>query len=260
MNRWQARSYGPRCADRGVSIGGATRGSPGAVPLWVTGCYATAVRTVGEDLGTRIRRLREERGLTQMELARPLYTHAHVSTIEANKRRPSRAALEHFATKLNVDVDELLTGRPAGLAEQLRLQLAEARQKLSSSDRATALKMMRTVRRKAKAFELHRIEARALELQALAAEQTGDYDEGARTYREAQELLSDEAPTAWAYAVAGEMRCQLELGNVHYGIYLGESYLEGLDRSNMRSPDASLRVLSPLVHAYQAAGALEKAE
>ncbi|HEU4480838.1 MAG TPA: helix-turn-helix domain-containing protein, partial [Actinomycetota bacterium] len=216
--------------------------------------------TSAQELGKRLRKLREERGLTQLELARPNYTHAHVSTIEAGRRRPSEAALEHFAAKLDVDVDELLTGRPPGLAEEMRLELIEARRTLSGPDRAAALKTMRSVRRRAKAFGLPRIEARALELQAAAAEQTGDHEEAFRTYEEARRLLDAEAPTSWAYSIAGQIRCMLELGSIHHGIYIGENYLERLDRQDMKSPDAVMKVLSPLVHAYQAAGAFERAE
>ena len=58
-------------------------------------------------IGTRLRRLRTARGLTQKELAAPRYTHAYVSSIESGRRRPSLEALEHFASKLGVPVEEL---------------------------------------------------------------------------------------------------------------------------------------------------------
>ncbi len=74
-------------------------------------------------IGSRLRRLRVARGLTQKELAAPAYTHAYVSTIESGRRNPSRGALEHFAAKLGVDVDELETGRPADLSARLELVL-----------------------------------------------------------------------------------------------------------------------------------------
>ena len=56
-------------------------------------------------VGRRIRQLRLAKGLTQKELAAPHYTAAHVSTIEAGRRSPSRAALVHFARKLGVEPD-----------------------------------------------------------------------------------------------------------------------------------------------------------
>ncbi len=83
-------------------------------------------------IGTRLRRLRLARELTQRELAEPKYTHAYVSTIEAGRRNPSREALEHFAGKLGVDVDELLTGKPADLEARLDARLMQARIDLSA--------------------------------------------------------------------------------------------------------------------------------
>src|SRR3712207_4199163 len=83
-------------------------------------------------VGTRLRTLRSSAGPTQQELAAPAYTHAYVSTIAAGKRPPSRAALEHFASKLGVDVDELATGRPRDLADRLGLELQEARRQVAS--------------------------------------------------------------------------------------------------------------------------------
>src|SRR5688500_8976610 len=88
--------------------------------------------------GARLRRLRLQKELSQRDLAEPLYTAAYISTVEAGKRRPSRPALEHFAKRLGVEVDELLTGKPPDLEARLDLQLAEARVAISSGDLATA--------------------------------------------------------------------------------------------------------------------------
>ena len=54
-------------------------------------------------IGKRLRRLRLARGLTQRELAEPMYTHAYVSTIEAGRRQPSQRALAHFGASVRVD-------------------------------------------------------------------------------------------------------------------------------------------------------------
>ncbi|MGZ4129916.1 MAG: helix-turn-helix domain-containing protein [Actinomycetota bacterium] len=59
--------------------------------------------------GSRLRKMRLSRDMTQKQLAGDRYTHAYVSSIEAGRRMPSRDALEHFASQLGVDVDELLT-------------------------------------------------------------------------------------------------------------------------------------------------------
>ena len=114
-------------------------------------------------LGARLRALRLARGLTQKDLARPRYTHAYISTIEAGRRVPSQTALDFLAQKLGVDTEELELGRPKGSAERLRLQLEEARGDISSGNLDRALRTSNDVIRKAKEFRLGRVEARGYE-------------------------------------------------------------------------------------------------
>ena len=65
--------------------------------------YADDVPTRGaETVGERIRRLREERGLSQRELADPGVSYAYVSRLEAGDRRASLQALRKLAAKLGV--------------------------------------------------------------------------------------------------------------------------------------------------------------
>ncbi len=65
-----------------------------------------------ESVGARIRRLREERILTQRDLAEPGVSYAYISRIEAGARRPSLTALRKIAAKLGVTALELETGDP----------------------------------------------------------------------------------------------------------------------------------------------------
>src|SRR5688500_19568040 len=99
-------------------------------------------------VGPRLKRLRVERGLTQKELAAPRYSHAYVSTIEAGRRVPSRAALEHFGAKLGIEVEELVTGRPADLHSRLAVQLHEARVSVSAGQLDEAERSFERVDRK----------------------------------------------------------------------------------------------------------------
>jgi transcriptional regulator with XRE-family HTH domain len=77
-------------------------------------------------IGRRVQRLRVERGLTQRQLAEPVYTPAYVSTLESGRVRPSDDALRHLAGRLGVAFDELATGRSARRVTELRLRLTEA--------------------------------------------------------------------------------------------------------------------------------------
>jgi len=62
------------------------------------------------EIGDRIRRLREERGLTLRELGEPGISYAYISRLEAGDRRPGPSALRRLAEKLDVSALYLETG------------------------------------------------------------------------------------------------------------------------------------------------------
>jgi DNA-binding XRE family transcriptional regulator len=62
------------------------------------------------ETGARIRRLRLERDLDQIDLATDNVSHAQVSRIEAGKRAPSMNALIDLAERLKVTALYLATG------------------------------------------------------------------------------------------------------------------------------------------------------
>jgi tetratricopeptide (TPR) repeat protein len=210
-------------------------------------------------LGTRLRRLRIERGLTQRELADPLYTHAYVSTIEAGRRQPSPAALDHFATKLDIDPDELLTGTPADLPARLEMRLQEARVGVSAGELEDAEREFSRIRREASAHKLVRIAARAEQGSALCAERSGDLEKAIERYDRAEELLRGEPATARVDAVVGKARCFQFLGDTRYSTYLLESMLETLQRQELTEPAALLALHAPLVSIYFEGGLYKKA-
>jgi tetratricopeptide (TPR) repeat protein len=209
--------------------------------------------------GTRLRRLRLARGMTQRELGHPRYTHAYVSTIESGRRHPSRAAAEHFADKLGVDVDELLTGRTPSLEADLRLRLQEARIRILDGRAEEAEPTLRRVARDARRYALPRLEAAAEEVRGLALERGGRPEEALEHYQRAEDLLRTEPPTARADAVDGKATCFAALGDIRYAIFLLETLLDEIDRAGLADPDALVRVHSALVYWYLDAGLLGKA-
>lgn len=76
--------------------------------------------------GQRLREARIAHGLTQQELAHPLCTHAYISTLEADKRVPSQRVLSHLASKLQMDVGDLLLEEEADLEILALKQVAPA--------------------------------------------------------------------------------------------------------------------------------------
>ena len=79
-----------------------------------------------ESLGERLRRLRQERGLSQRDIASPGVSYAYVSRIEAGARQPSVKALRKLARKLGVSAEYLETGRDVHPGEERELRLSQA--------------------------------------------------------------------------------------------------------------------------------------
>lgn len=210
-------------------------------------------------IGSRLRRLRTARGLTQKELGAPRYTHAYVSTIEAGRRRPSRAAIEHFAAKLGVDPDQLATGRPPDLGVRLRMDVHDARVAVLEGRANEAEAILRRVLRHARRYELHRLEAAAEEIWGLHLERAGHPEDALKRYQRAEELLRDELPTARVDAVDGKATCFHAIGDVRYAIFLIESLLDEIERAGLRDPDALVRLHASLVYFSIEAGLYPKA-
>ncbi len=210
-------------------------------------------------IGTRLRHLRVARGMTQRELASPRYTHAYVSTIEAGRRQPSREAVEFFAAKLGVGVEELLTGRPPDLEARLELRLQEARHALSDGRLEEGRTGLQAVAREARRYGLEALRARAEEGLGLAFERAGRPEEALAHYERAEAIARDGSPAAAVDAVAGKARCFHSLGDVRYAIHLLESLLDELERARLRDPDALARLHAGLVYSYLDAGLYRKA-
>ena len=210
-------------------------------------------------VGTRLKRLRTAKGLTQKELAAPRYSHAYVSTIEAGRRVPSRAALEHFGAKLGVNVDELVTGRPVDLPPRLGLQLQEARIRLSAGAIDEAEAAFEAVKKSATRFSLGRIAARAVEGIALCRERRGELDEAIELFDAAIEMLREETPLALVEPIVGKARCVRLRGDIRYSIYLLEGQLERLEREGLGDPESFVRIYASLGKAYFDSGLFSKA-
>lgn len=210
-------------------------------------------------LAANLRRLRTSRGLTQQELAAPAYSPAYISTIEAGKRAPSARAIRHLASKLGVDPEELVTGKPQGLEAQLELQLHEARVALSHGRVDQVLRILGHVDAEARRFNLLRQLGKVRFLRGLAAERTGRTEEALVAYEEAEELLRAEAPTARADATAAKARCVQHLGDTLYAIYLLESLIDELVQKELLDPEALVKLYAPLSFAYFEAGLYKKA-
>jgi tetratricopeptide (TPR) repeat protein len=209
--------------------------------------------------GVRLKKLRVMRGMTQQALADPNYTHAYVSSLEAGRRQPSQEAVEHFATQLDVEADELMTGRPAGLEPSLEIRLHEARVAASAGRIEDAEKAFIEIGVEAKRFELPFIRARAEYGRGVCSEHAGRIEAALTHYESAQKMLEGQPPVALTDSVVGQARCAQTMGDVRYSIYLLESHLDALTRAGMEDPTSKMVVYATLVLPYLKAGILRKA-
>jgi len=92
------------------------------------------------DVGARIRSLRTAKGLTQAQLAEPLYTKAYISMLESGRTRASMKALEHIAGALGVKPSDLLGGSSSPATPQY--ELVEARRLIEQGKASDALPML----------------------------------------------------------------------------------------------------------------------
>jgi tetratricopeptide (TPR) repeat protein len=209
--------------------------------------------------GTRVRKARLQRGLTQSELAGDDYSAAYVSIIESGKREPSERVLKAFAKTLGMTYEELASGRPPHAEATLEEELLAIRQALSSGDLSEATGNCRRVARRAAAYGLTRVHDKAAVLEAFSLELGGDFSGALALYERLQETIRDEHLAIKADAVAGRARCLRMLGDTPYSTYVAESYLSHIRRSGLTDPDSLIRIYMTLVASYFEGGMVQQA-
>lgn len=165
-------------------------------------------------VGRRLRELRLAAGMTQAELAGRRFSHAYVSVLEAGRREPSRAAVDYFAQRLGVAVEELWSEKGASwalqMAEDLRAegQHAESRALLAKTlgnlerDRELHPRVLVVLHRELARMDLERDPASAAAHLRHCLELAGDDDsmlaERAEAHAGLAELLLREGKAAEA--------------------------------------------------------------
>src|SRR5215216_6640107 len=92
-----------------------------------------------EGVGSRLKRLRLQRGLSQRDLSSPGVSYAYISRIEAGARTPSVKALRKLAQKLAVSVEYLETGKDIREVDDRELRLGDAELELRLAENASAV-------------------------------------------------------------------------------------------------------------------------
>lgn len=210
-------------------------------------------------IGNTLRRLRTEREMTQTQLAAPRYTHAFVSSIESDRRKPSDEAVRYFAAKLKVSEEELRTGRSPELELRIQLELVELRVAVSESDGRLAGPRLEAMAAETERFGLADLAGVAWTTLGLLREREGQPEDALTCYQRAEDLLAVGSPAARADCIAGKARSFQALGDLGYAIFLLQDMLDQLQREGLLDPEALLRLHSSLVDAYLDAGLVRQA-
>ncbi|MGW0967634.1 tetratricopeptide repeat protein [Streptomyces sp. NPDC002516] len=218
-----------------------------------------AERDDPEIIGRRVQQLRTERGLTQRQLAEPVYTPAYISTLEAGRVRASESALRHIAGRLGVAYEELVTGRPAHLAIDLRLRLTDAQRTLSTGEAEVAAGTYTALLAEAEAHGLVAEQAAALLGLGECALDTGDLETAQRRFEESEQRLGDAPLPQRVPAVRGRAVSHYLAGELRYSCYLFESTIDELNRTGLHDPEALLLLYTGVIAPYMDMGAHARA-
>jgi tetratricopeptide (TPR) repeat protein len=213
-----------------------------------------------ESVGTRLKRLRLQRGFSQRDLSSPGVSYAYISRIEAGARTPSVKALRKLAQKLEVSVEYLETGRDIRDVDDRELRLADAELELRlTEDTASVEPKLRSILDEAAAAGDAPSAVRARVALGLAAAQRGNH-------LEAVEQL--EAATKDEHVPAPHLRPDLyttlgqsyaALGAPDRAVHLFERCLEHVRNASPDDVAAQVRYATFLSYALTDAGEFDRA-
>ncbi|WP_329376316.1 helix-turn-helix transcriptional regulator [Streptomyces sp. NBC_01351] len=210
-------------------------------------------------IGRRVQRMRSELGLTQRQLAEPSYTSAYISTLESGKVRPSETALRFLAGRLGTSYEELATGRPAHLATELRLALADAQVTLATGEADAAADRYLGLLARAEELALAPEQAEARLGLGECALESGELVGAIAHFEAAERLLADEPLPRRARPIRGRAVAHLLAGELRYACYLLESTIDELGASGLADPEALVLLYAAVIGPYIDMGAHARA-
>ncbi len=210
-------------------------------------------------IGRRVQQLRVARGLTQRQLAEPVYTPAYISTLEAGRVRPSDEALRHLSERLGVEFDELATGRSARRVTELRLRLTEAQRALAVGEAESAVEQYAALLAEAEAQELPEEQAAALLGLGSARWTPASSRTGGGSSRRRRRGSRTRAAARAGAALRGRAVAHYLAGELRYAVYLLESTIDELNRGGLHDPDALLLLYASVIGPYMDMGAHARA-
>lgn len=207
-------------------------------------------------LGTRIRALRNERGLTQGELAGDTLSTGYVSRIESGGRRPTMKVLIELADRLGTTTTQLLHGIESSSYDEVRLALDYAEIALESGEAADAESHARQALALAEAGQLRSFAARGGYLLGRALEARGAYDDAITRFEQVV-AASDGLPRLEAGIALS--RCLRDSGDLSLAIEAGEQLEAAIASTPLAATDEAVQLSVTIASAYAERGDLSRA-
>jgi tetratricopeptide (TPR) repeat protein len=205
-------------------------------------------------IGTRVRELRQRKGLSQQALAGDGVSAGYVSLIESGKRVPSTATVERLARRLGVQVDELLVDDRPLAADRAHIDANFARLALSNGQPAEAVRALSKVPLKdldsRTAGETYLVLAEALQ-------ETGELDEAVSVLESLMERCRREG--SWvilACAATSLTAMYVESGDVSRAVETSQRAVREVEAAGLQGTDEHLRLGAAQVSALLERGDL----
>jgi transcriptional regulator with XRE-family HTH domain len=207
---------------------------------------------MGSSLGQRVRVLRNERGLSQADLAGDLVSASYVSLIESGKRLPEQDVLQGLARRLGVSTIYLETGVAPEEITELRLKLQFAEIALANGSNDEAFRLFSELADSASG----EVRLGAVWGLARAEEARGNLHE-AVTHREALLEASrrgEPGAPGLLKLLIGRCRLYRDAGDFARSIEVGEEALREVRELRLEGTEDEIRIASTLVFSYQLRG------
>ena len=216
-----------------------------------------------EPVGSRIRRLRREAGMSQDALAQPRLSASYISLLEAGKRVPSEDVLRQLAERLGCDAEYLLgnTTKPDTAAFEVELRYAEL--VLRNGDAAAAMTGFEELEKKLSPSDHQGLWLSTSLGIARCLEHDGRLEEAVARLEELRvQTLGKEPRLELSERLAMVMslaRCYRELGDLSHAIEVAEATLTEIESLELPPTTASVELLSTLIGIYTERGDLHHA-
>lgn len=209
------------------------------------------------ELGRRLRVARVAAGMTQAQVAGDDVTAAYLSRIEDGQRRPEAGLLERMAARMNVSLQELLTGISADRTRTIQYTLDQAEIALRTGDHATALEQASAVLNDSDTELPDDLKAIALRVQAGAFEAAGDLNGAILILEELTETPTADAN--WLRSLIALSRCYRDSGEFAKAIAVGDAAAATISELGIEGLTEAIQLTVTVAAAHHRMGNLDEA-